>query len=781
MHISVISLIIIIASLVQCNAAAAVGPSCLAIDVEGRCIEDSLYFSRVDVKTDTLKHLAIRVHGYSHESTLMSVMLMFRSPLQQNNSGGGGGSSNSIAIHHNALAISSQMYPFYYPVTHDSRLIYGNRMPVVSKSRHTVLSYDVIYDQAHWNRMAKTTVVRSGIGGLLNAFDMFTQIRDGTYTATAVTTYQAILSLDRYSATWNNHNVLLITSHEVSLHYVPEGRLDKTVGAEYSHLTRLNCKHNNPETDDNCYVKTSRIVIGDADDNVAVVTHNGTQYRLIIDLHSSKNYLPIDLYYALNALPARKQKIRFHLSTSTGGENLTAPGALEGAQLLLNSRFHFEINRHDRDIIVGVDLLHLFPKIAYSVQRREIHLWYHQQSYVNNDQTEAVAITLAFALLVVLYCHYDLMSCDNRRLYHFLVRVSQLSFQWFFFNVRQIIIEFVMLLVSFVILLLTLIFADYNTSNQLQRNVLFWTLLIYHWLVMVAIVASSPDLIRQAFIRHLNIDPVIHDRTTTKKQQQEMAPRAVKSGVPMTTHRDIHTYDYFNETRGATKRRPIGQDAVVVTFGGDSTGHSNASTTTTTSGGVGTEKIQMKDEDFRLVYQDYIETDESRLSKQYMTSVLARHTVLLIIIMLSLLLVINFVVQGSFLLLLVLVIVSFIFLYEFIYHLFVCLLYALGRPDDVKMPLLFTLFLVGECLCLAFYIAWSIACLYLDFAQAYNSIYSEAFVVATTIVLVALLFVMVCQRINTHMDTIVRKYYINPAVLVDTNNNKRTRDDGEEV
>lgn len=754
--------------------------TCLATDVMGRCINGPLYFSRTDAHSDIHKHLAVRVHSYSTSAVTMTVMLLFRSPLalakhQQltANSSGSGTSDNGNrqmtnappppAHHrrHNALSVGSQLYPYFHPVTQQSRMSYANLMPLVAKSRHFSLSYDLVADTTVWNRLTQTTNVQSTLGAVLQATGPMAILGASIFSPLSLVTYHALLALDGQSAVWNHYNVLLVTPYEVSLRYVVGGRLDTAVGV-YDYVSRLNCRRHNHASDDNCRIDVNTLTLGDQS---TYVTAARGGYRLIIDLHSSRNYLPVDLFYRLQALPKHKQTLRFELNASTGGERLETVMEQSATShvLLLNSRFTYEINGHDSDIIIGVDLLHYFPQVAYSNERRELHLWYTAQSYANSAQYDAVAITLSFLLLVVLYCHYDLMSCDNRRLYHFLVRVSHVSFRWFFFNVRQVLIEFIMLLVSLIVLLLTLSFADYNTSNQMQRNMLFWILLVYHWVILVVIIAASPEIIRQAFIQFAGLDLKIHDRTGVQtasppQQQQQQPPQQQQQQLTQRPRYDIHSRDYFGTNRPSYPlTRPRQEASVAVDFGA---GVGTTTTAASSEKGATTDEPTVKDEDFRPLAKEYIETDENRLSKQYMSSIMARHTVILLIIMLSLMLIVNFEAQASFLMLAVLVILSLLFLREFIYHLFICYLYALGRPDDVKLPLRFVFFLAGETLCLALYVAWSIPCLYVDFANAYNSVYSPELVVATAIILVALMFVLVCQRITTHMDTIVRKHYI---------------------
>lgn len=721
---------------------------CLSVDANGRCVDDSLVFSRIDMTSDTHKHLAVRMHAYSRETVAMTVMLLFRSPQSQINA-----SARSGQYYHNALLINHALYPFIHAVSRQSNFAYRNHLPIVAKSRrHRALSYDVVQDPHHWQRLTKTSAVASRVGSLLDGIDPFSEILL-TQAGTAAT-YQAVLALDRASAAWNQYNVLTVDAYQVAMHYVTGGYLSTEVGSDFDQLVRLNCRNNNRDSDDNCRLDTHYAEMGGR-------RYNSTGYRLIVDLHASINYLPVDLYYRLQALPEAQRQIVFHMTTTTGGESNSALANDTDNRLILNHRFHFEMNRHDSDIIVGVDLLHVFPRVQYSMERREIHLWYQTTSLVFSQQQQSAAIALSFLLLAVLYCQFDAASNDNRRTYFFMVRYSYLSFRWFYFNVRQALIEIATLVLVLLITVLTLIYSDYNASDQFQRATLFWILALYHSVVLICCIAMAPEILRQAFIYHLHFDPVVLDKTAKALVVAVPQPQPQpSSGTPI----PIPNFASFPKSQSALTRNYLGdrpqQQFIRVLH----------STDTVVTFGAGTQQqLQQqqqqqqqpisKSDEFSVVRHEHIDADEANLSRQFTASVLARNTVLIVLLMLCILMILNFSTTDNYLYLMMLFFASLIFLYLFIEHLFVCVLYVAARPVDVPLSVPFVCFLAGEAVALVFYVAWAIPCLYLAFTRAFNSIYSDAFVVAVTLVLLALIFLLVCQRMDTRLERMLRRHY----------------------
>ena len=724
--------------------------TCLSKNAAGRCIDDALHFNRIDITTDPHKHVAIRLHAYSKETVSMTVMLLFHSPRHTVAAPLANSTVTYAAAsaYHNALLLNGQTYASLAAITRQSQFGYANRLPIVGKAHRSRFAYDLVSDASHWNRLTKTSAVTTSSAGVL--LDTILPI-DYTVLGVAQTTvapvvYQAVLSLDRQSSLWQRYNVVRFTPYEMSLHYVVGGAIDRAVGRTHAHTTQLRCHTNMRHADDNCRLRPTRpIVVGGRN-------YDASHYRVIVDMHSAHNYLPVDLFYHWQTLSVYRRNIAVGL----GSDNTSNT-------LILNSRFNFEVNRHGTDIVIGIDLLHIFPIVAYSRETHEIQVWYDATSHTLAGQHQTVAIVLSFFFLLCLYCYFDLMSNDNRRIYHFLMRYSTLTFQWFYFNVRQALIELIMLVTSLVVTILVLVYTDYNASNQAQRVILFSLLILYHFVVLLATVALSPELIRQAVIHHFNFDPVVQQQQQHREAGSGATPTTTHSGTIASTQRVITSFtsptphlrsrDYFAKSTSPSMNSTFKAGWSVSPLGDDNGVVVSLDTQ---------QQQQQQDKDFEQVREEHIDADESNLAKRYTTNAMARHTTLLLLILLTLLLILNFSSIDNYVYMLLLFVVSLVFLYLYVYHLFICLIYARERPVDMatpRLPLSFILFLVGESLCLAFYVAWSIACLYTDYARAVNSIYSDTFIVLMMLILVAIIFLLVCHKIYAHMDTVIHTYY----------------------
>lgn len=641
------------------------GQECSLIDPRGYCADTSLVFNRVDMTNDIHRHISIKLYAFSRESIVMNTMIIFHSPHRQL-------ANNNHSNYHNALVIGGSTYRQYYKITKDSKFEYNNEIPLITRANHFMIPYTVMSNPLQWDKIIKQSSIVTSTGVLLDGVGGY------DYSLVAGSTlpvYHAVMSMDKSSSIWDLYNIMSLDRYHMTLRYDAQGLTSNIVG-EYSGLIKLPC-------------------IQDVYYTCLLNTDNNNGYNLIVDLHSSMNYLPIDLYYAYQALPSSRRSLTFELTDSPG------------TPLVLNSKFTYLLNEHNNDIIIGVDLLHHFPKIEYSAESGAITLWYFTATYVNNEQSDAVAITFAFFILFILFSYWEYICSDNKRVYTFILYHGNVTSKWFYFTFRQVFAEIVAVFFSFLIILLTSIFSDYNTTLRCQRMILLLILSVYHTLVLTLVIIVTPHVTRKAIKYYLRIDTVIKYNTNKNVKNK----------------RDTRV-NFMSD--------------VVTT----------ATTTTTV----------VTDTDFEQVKTSYVDGTTEKLSKELTINTLARNMSLMMLVMVDIMLILNFSSEASYLYLLLLFFASLVFIYFMAYYIALNTLYLLVFPSTTR-PVSFLWFYVGEILCAVLFIGWGIHCLYLDYFQSINSIYSDTFINAFTPIMIGIIIILACRGFYSRAEHFIRKTY----------------------
>ena len=604
-----------------------------------------LIFNRVDVTSDIHRHVYVKLYAHSKESVLMYTMVLFRSPLRQL---AGSSANQSHDRYHNALLIGSHTYRKYYKMTKDSHFPYNNEIPLIARGVSFMIPFGIVATREAWDLIAKTSYTASSSGAKLDTIDQYDIMTMDAMTTSAMT-YHAMLSLDRRSSIWDRYNMMTLTPYHMILRYEPDsvanGNLD-----EYGGLIRLQCLYTTD--DDRCHIATHRLKLGDGS------LYEKSTYRLIVDLHSASNYLPTHLYFHLKTLGASKATLSF--------EN-EDPSA---TPLYLNNVFAYAHNPYDNDIIIGVDLLHLFPKIELAIESGELHLWYFHMNHVYNDAHETVAIILTFLLPIALYCYFEFISNDPGFLFRLLLRYSFLTSHWFYFTARQVFIELTILVTASVIMIMTLFFTEFNRTERCQRTILFVILTFYHLTLLALILIVTKRVTRRAF--------------------------------------------------------------------GNTTG------------------IPTNDRDFVLVHTAYLDDTRAKLCKEKTGTVIIRNTCLIVLALLSILMKLNFSSDDSYLHLVLVFLVSLVFLYFFVHQVTLAWLYWLSSPVSPR----FLLFLCCETVALTLYITWSAFCVYMDYFRAVNSIYTEPFIQALTLVTISFVILFACRKYHSVTEDIIQGFYL---------------------
>lgn len=634
----------------------------------------TLLFNRVDVVNDIHKHVYIKLYSHSKETALMYTSLLFRSPRRQVV---GYGANKSHDHYHNALLIGNHIYQQYYKITKDSLFQYNNEIPLIARGVNFMIPFSVVPSREEWNKIAKTSYTESSSGATLDSIDVYDMMASESSSSSATTSH-ALLSLDKYSSIWDRYNVLSITPYFVTLRYETDGHVNHQLD-EYGGIVQLQCRGRGggegmDEHDDRCVVETSILTVGDG------TTYNSTGYRLVIDLHSSSNYLPTHLYFHLQSLPPSQRTLLID-------------------SLPINNKYTYMLNAYDNDIILGADLLHLFTKIEYSIETGEINLWYFSETYIHNDRHESVAISMTFLLLIALYCYFEYISSDPGALFQLLVCYSQVTERWFFFYVRGVLVEILILVLSTLFMILTLLFTEYNSTWRCQRTILFGIMTFYHVAVLILVIIVTPQATKKAFAY------------------------------------------YFGGKKGKaimrTVRRLRGEPVIISPI-----------------------ITRTADRDYEIVKEAYLEGDaeEGKLSKELTINVIARKTCLINLIMLSIMMKLNYTSEESYAYLLSLFGVSLAFLYFACHNLVLGWLFWINsnRPPQLS----YLLFLCGELICVIFYTAWAIPCLYLDYMYSINSVYTEAFIIAITLILVGFMFIFSFSGYENKIEDLIQAHYV---------------------
>lgn len=424
----------------------------------------SLVFNRIDVASDVHRHIYVKLHGHSHETVLVNTMVLFRSPLRLR---AGTSANASHDAYHNALLIANHVYLQYYRITKESHFPYNNEIPLIARGVDLMMPYAIVEDRDTWARIAKTSYTRTSTGAVLDNVNAYDTAQSESGGGGATTAYQAILSMDRHSSIWDRYNVMSLTHYTLTLRY---GTVSTSLD-EYDGMASLRCHYDGAGR---CIAESSQLVLGDT-------VYNRSAYRLVIDLHSSSNYLPVHLYY--------------HHQSLGGGDGATI---WIDETLPLNAQFRYALNEFDNDVILGVDLLHRFAKVELSVESGELVLWYFDATYVHHARHTTVAIILVVPLLLCLYAYFEFKGCEPGALLRLMVRFSPVTSRWFYFRVRRVFIELLAMGAAFVLCVVSLIFSEFNRTAQSQRAILFGLLSLYHLIILGVVHLVTPDTLRHA-------------------------------------------------------------------------------------------------------------------------------------------------------------------------------------------------------------------------------------------------------------------------------------------
>lgn len=413
-----------------------------------------LAINRVQVRANKAKQDSIRIHGCSPELVTLHAILRFSSPIN---------------TQHNTLFIDQSSLEKYSKILQEER----EEIKIRSRSTVKILSYLSIADNA-----TDQDVNDDGFNDKI--YELVQSVRYLGLGGSTGIPYDGVFLMDEFSAIWNEYNVAIFTESLLTFRYRSDGETVSHVEVdEFDGLVYLPCDVT--YNSDQCLV---------AYDEGITATVKETQYlfptyRVIIDLDSPTNFLPIDLYllwYAAND----------HTLTLGLNNNL---------QLLHLDREAFGYEMHQSNIILlGVDVLYHFPRLEYSIgNAAAIQLWYYRNLLLNHADHEVIKtlfIVFNAALLITLFVWatgYNYLILD------YMVEFASLSKITHYYAYKQVLFEVGAILIALIVITISLAIPQTGEPNYHYRKDLFIGFLVYYVVLLIILLYRYREVNHRAF------------------------------------------------------------------------------------------------------------------------------------------------------------------------------------------------------------------------------------------------------------------------------------------
>ncbi len=313
--------------------------------------------------------------------------------------------------------------------------------------------------------------------------------------------YDALLSLDRHSSVWREYDTALFEQNRLTLvsgagtspaapvlglgaaatvnaksHPHPDDLLD------FQGMYQLECTVSGWGAHEECAVALDGLLINDG--------ARPAGSRLLFDFDAHVNLLPLDLYLAWHEHGVRE----FWLTSASGDEDFVL--------LRLNDQFQYELNEWSDDLVLGIDVLHYFQRVAYSAYWGRLTLWY-SRIYAANATFELHKSLIYWLISLILTCLSAWIAAPN---YDVLLAVlaQRHSFEY---SYQLVVVELVALVLAPILWLLIFLAGDpwsnawsgYHHSVVLRRELLIFSFALYHWLLSVLLFLRGTRLIKHTF------------------------------------------------------------------------------------------------------------------------------------------------------------------------------------------------------------------------------------------------------------------------------------------
>lgn len=453
--------------------------------------------NRVSVTKNTAKQFSVRFHAQSPELLLIHTILRFNSPIN---------------TRHNALLIDQTSLTKYRKIMNEDDM----KMTIMSRTTKKVLAYHTV--QENTTSDANGDGIGDKLAEVIRSASLF------GLGLTAAVSYDGVLLLDEYSAIWNTYNAMVFSTSMLTFLYSEEGSLSTLESTAFNGVTRLTC--------DPTY---------DADQ--CLVTGNGLQingllyptYRILVDLDASVNLLPIDLF-----LRWRTTEPRLAITID------------ENSVLHLNREFVYSMHQSNV-IVLGVDLIHFFPRIEYSVTHKEFALFYNHATTLDSDTQHTVAVLFVFLNWALLVCLFLFGTSYNYNVLNYIIMFGNYAKTAHFFAFKQVIYESVTILIVSVIIIVSLVVddADPAWTAYESRKALFIAFLLYHMVMTIFINVAYVEPARCA-LRHY------FGRLYPVRQQQQQQPVLITPVAHKELDEDVRSMDAILPLR-QRRFKPLGE------------------------------------------------------------------------------------------------------------------------------------------------------------------------------------------------------------------------------
>jgi hypothetical protein len=477
--------------------------------------QDRLEFSSFRMRDDPQKQLFVHAYGYTADLMRMTLLVRFSAsffpqplqPLQQ----------------HNALLIDAYNAAKYRHIMktsdanddRDDHLDFNNKITIVTRAQQKRLSYH-LYDPAQQPLDTNGDGVAGGDGDS-NQTDLELELGEGGDTGTSNSAsdaylydliqsaqlvnlqnmniqHSAVLMLDRQSSVWQHYNRFTVARHVLTLEYTEETEPVPAVTARlYNSAVRLSC-------DPSYSVQFCLVRLATPQLEVNAVASE--QYRLVVDLDAYINFLPADLY--VRWLQEKRLQLRW-LDPVQAQYSQAEASAVQ--TLILDSRFDFKLHDSD-DIVLGADLMHLLPRLSYTLVDHTLTLWSYQAQ--QHETVEAVQIFYILVDLILIYCFFHWATSSNYYVLYFIMRFDRVARRLHLFAYRQITCELVVMTLSVLLWILSLAISVRGSVNPFdpshmtlleKRTVLTVLYGLYYFLLNLYILLMTPEVF-QALVRY---------------------------------------------------------------------------------------------------------------------------------------------------------------------------------------------------------------------------------------------------------------------------------------
>lgn len=731
-----------------------------------------LDFNRQNKNNDIHKHISLKIYATNGETSLISTMLLFYTNTNE---------------YHNAFMIGANQFEKYKRITGESKLRYNNEITILAKSIKHDVPYSIIttsdrvgvYDPDHNNY-------------LQNAYTSYLPLTTDSGDITTLTTintpqwdpfmyYDALLSLDRYSSIWDHYNILRVEKHTISLRYNENAQLQDDRD-DFDGIVKIHCGL--PSQSDIIQHKIqSKVCLvrnvlphGNVSSSSSGLIVNGVyypHYKLVIDLSLRVNSIPTDLYLAWKENSLMDIAIGLQSFNTT-----TTTNALSSSySFILTSKFEFEMNEHNV-IIIGVDLLHHFPLIEYSVDNNQFNVWYHTHIYYTH-QYEWLQILSIFLLLTLLVCFFFWIMDINYLVFGQLLNYDALVTLklkgMVYFSFRQIVFEILSIAVTILLWIFGSIYILDNKTGQppmfqfassFYRQIfgLFLLLSISHTFILALIITLTNQMNRKM----INYQLARLDRFFTSSAYGTR--RSILIGPVQSTTITHHNSDDDDDDDDEKRVITYGASQLFL-FGDNGENETMEKKKKKKKKSKNRVKEDSKDRvNRRRKEQDDAEKQERSFYESYhllvtpspYPLVLIRNLTFVVITLSSTICILLF--DNNNVYRLYMVIISYLMTYFMAYYILLLFIYLTSKTARAKKDsiyILYILFLIVEIAIFIAFVLWSVNSIHLNYFEHINSIYSTVLIYCFVITMVSMIILFAFATIKFEIDRhLLTRYHI---------------------